>query len=110
MLFPLPFKISISLNIPTISSAPYVFRGIFHHSFVLFYHDFSLLTIGFVFGGQVNIRELENLNRIPAEQGGDLYLINGAMTKLQDAGIFADTFNNKEEPDGKTQKQARAPR
>jgi hypothetical protein len=57
-----------------------------------------------------DIRELENLNRIPAEQGGDLYLINGAMTKLQDAGIFADTFNNKEEPDGKTNKQTRAPR
>ena len=36
-----------------------------------------------------DIRELENLDRIPAEQGGDLYLINGAMTKLEDAGIFA---------------------
>ena len=33
--------------------------------------------------------ELENLDRIPAEQGGDLYLINGNMTKLEDAGIFA---------------------
>ena len=58
-----------------------------------------------------DIRELENLNRIPAEQGGDLYLINGAMTKLQDAGIFADTFNNKKEaPDEKTNKQTRPPR
>ena len=36
-----------------------------------------------------DIRELENLDRIPAEDGGDLYLINGAMTKLADAGIFA---------------------
>lgn len=36
-----------------------------------------------------DIRELENLDRIPAEQGGDLYLINGNMTKLEDAGIFA---------------------
>ncbi|MDI9551700.1 MAG: phage portal protein [Bacteroidota bacterium] len=36
-----------------------------------------------------DIRELENLDRIPAERGGDLYLINGAMTKLEDAGIFA---------------------
>lgn len=36
-----------------------------------------------------DIRELENLDRIPAEQGGDLYLINGNMTKLADAGIFA---------------------
>lgn len=58
-----------------------------------------------------DIRELENLNRIPAEQGGDLYLINGAMTKLQDAGAFADTFNNKKEaPDEKTNKQTRPPR
>jgi HK97 family phage portal protein len=38
-----------------------------------------------------DIRELENLDRIPAELGGDLYLINGAMTKLQDAGAFAAT-------------------
>ena len=36
-----------------------------------------------------DIRELENLDRIPAEAGGDLYLINGNMTKLEDAGIFA---------------------
>ena len=35
-----------------------------------------------------DIRELENLDRIPAEQGGDLYLINGNMTKLADAGLF----------------------
>lgn len=36
-----------------------------------------------------DIRELENLDLIPAEEGGDLYLINGNMTKLADAGIFA---------------------
>lgn len=36
-----------------------------------------------------DIRELENLDRIPAKEGGDLYLINGNMTKLADAGIFA---------------------
>ena len=36
-----------------------------------------------------DIRELENLDRIPPELGGDLYLINGNMTKLEDAGIFA---------------------
>ena len=35
-----------------------------------------------------DIRELENLDRIPPELGGDLYLINGNMTKLEDAGIF----------------------
>ncbi len=38
-----------------------------------------------------DIRELENLDRIPEEAGGDLYLINGNMTKLQDAGIFANS-------------------
>ncbi len=36
-----------------------------------------------------DIRELENLDRIPEEEGGNLYLINGNMTKLKDAGIFA---------------------
>ena len=36
-----------------------------------------------------DIREMENLNPIPAEEGGDLYLINGNMTKLEDAGLFA---------------------
>ena len=37
-----------------------------------------------------DIRELENLDRIPAEEGGDLYLINGNMLPLCDAGAFAD--------------------
>ena len=43
-----------------------------------------------------DIRELENLDRIPAELGGDLYLINGSMTKLQDAGAFANTTGTEE--------------
>ena len=38
-----------------------------------------------------DIREMENMNPIPDEQGGNLYLINGAMTKLEDAGVFAKT-------------------
>ena len=38
-----------------------------------------------------DIRELENLDRIPAEQGGDLYLINGNMLPLANAGAFANT-------------------
>jgi HK97 family phage portal protein len=37
-----------------------------------------------------DIRELEDMNRIPAEEGGDLYLVNGNMTKLADAGVFAN--------------------
>jgi hypothetical protein len=40
-----------------------------------------------------DIRELENLNKIPDELGGDLYLINGNMTKLADAGAFANKNN-----------------
>ena len=44
-----------------------------------------------------DIRELENLNRIPAELGGDLYLINGNMTKLADAGAFASNNSAKRE-------------
>ena len=49
-----------------------------------------------------DIRELENLDRIPAELGGDLYLINGAMTKLEDAGAFinASTQQKEEKTDG----------
>ena len=43
-----------------------------------------------------DIRELENLDRIPTEDGGDWYLINGNMTKLADAGIFA-ADNRKED-------------
>lgn len=41
-----------------------------------------------------DIRELENLDRIPAEEGGDLYLINGNMLPLKDAGAFANTESN----------------
>ena len=44
-----------------------------------------------------DIRELENLDRIPAEEGGDLYLINGNMLPLKDAGAFANTDNGKED-------------
>lgn len=36
-----------------------------------------------------DIREMENMNLIPADEGGDLYLVNGNMTKLKDAGLFA---------------------
>ena len=41
-----------------------------------------------------DIRELENLDRIPAEEGGDLYLINGNMLPMRDAGAFANTNDN----------------
>ncbi|WP_034802761.1 phage portal protein [Eubacterium sp. AB3007] len=44
-----------------------------------------------------DIRELENLDRISEEEGGDLYLINGSMTKLKDAGIFSGKEEKKDE-------------
>lgn len=40
-----------------------------------------------------DIREMENMNPIPDEEGGNLYLVNGAMTKLADAGAFAGADN-----------------
>ncbi|WP_044294501.1 phage portal protein [Robinsoniella peoriensis] len=43
-----------------------------------------------------DIRELEDLNPIPEKDGGDLYLINGNMTKLKDAGLFAGKNIEKE--------------
>lgn len=58
-----------------------------------------------------DIREMENMNPIPDEEGGSLYLINGAMTKLADAGAFAgkDTGQTQEEKKtpctGKQQKE-----
>ena len=36
-----------------------------------------------------DIRELENLDLIPPEEGGDLFLINGNMLPLEHAGAFA---------------------
>lgn len=33
-----------------------------------------------------DIRELENMDRISDEEGGNLYLVNGSMTSLKDAG------------------------
>jgi len=44
-----------------------------------------------------DIRELENLDRISPKLGGDLYLINGNMTKLEDAGAFAKNTTQKED-------------
>lgn len=46
-----------------------------------------------------DIRELENLDLIPDEEGGNLYLINGAMTKLADAGAFAGVAPSTGQPE-----------
>ena len=42
-----------------------------------------------------DIRELEDMNPLSEEEGGNLYLINGAMTKLKDAGAFAGVGTEK---------------
>jgi HK97 family phage portal protein len=52
-----------------------------------------------------DIRELENLDRIPAEEGGDLYLINGNMLPLGDAGAFANTSNDDGKEDNTDEEQ-----
>lgn len=44
-----------------------------------------------------DIRSLENMDLIPDELGGNLYLVNGSMTKLKDAGAFAQIANQKTE-------------
>jgi len=36
------------------------------------------------------IRALEGFNQIPTELGGDLFLVNGNMCKLANAGAFAE--------------------
>jgi HK97 family phage portal protein len=41
-----------------------------------------------------DIRELEDMNRIPVEEGGDLYLVNGNMLPLNQAGNFYETEGN----------------
>ena len=47
-----------------------------------------------------DIRALENLDQISEEEGGNLYLINGNMTKLKDAGsaysVVKEVNNNEE--------------
>ena len=52
-----------------------------------------------------DIRELENLDRIPSELGGDLYLINGNMLPLENAGAFADINTSAKEEETTDEKQ-----
>ena len=44
-----------------------------------------------------DIRELEDLDRIPAEHGGDLYLVNGNMLPLEKAGAAYEKKSNSQE-------------
>ena len=58
--------------------------------------DFQSRMNGYAVGRQNgwlsanDIRELEDLNRIPAEEGGDRYLCNGNMVDIKDAGTWAE--------------------
>ena len=44
-----------------------------------------------------DIRELENLDRISTKDGGDLYLVNGNMMKLTDAGAAYGTVGKEKD-------------
>ena len=63
--------------------------------------DYATRMNGYAIGRQNgwlsanDIRRLENMNEIPPEDGGDLYLVNGNMVKLADAGA-AYTKQSKE--------------
>lgn len=48
-----------------------------------------------------DIREMEDMNPIPDEDGGNLYLINGNLCKLADAGVFAAQPQQKTEEEPK---------
>lgn len=48
-----------------------------------------------------DIREMEDMNPLSDEEGGNLYLINGNMCKLADAGIFAGEQENQPEENTK---------
>ena len=53
-----------------------------------------------------DIREMEDMNPIPAEEGGDLYLVNGNLCRLEDAGLFAGKgLQEQEPPDGRQFRQ-----
>ena len=54
-----------------------------------------------------DIREMEDMNPISDEEGGNLYLVNGAMCKLADAGIFAGTQKTPEEPKQESRKRGK---
>jgi len=52
-----------------------------------------------------DIRELENLDRISSEDGGDLYLVNGNMLPLRDAGAYANKENIQKEEDSSEEQE-----
>lgn len=55
-----------------------------------------------------DIRELEDLNLLSDEEGGNLYLINGNMTKLEDAGGFMKQPTETEPTENATEEEVDA--
>ncbi len=54
-----------------------------------------------------DIREMENMNPLSDEEGGNLYLVNGAMCKLSDAGIYANDGRNQTAKESKDEYRKR---
>jgi HK97 family phage portal protein len=52
-----------------------------------------------------DIRELENLNKISDEDGGNLYLVNGNMLPLNMAGIYANKESTNMEDNGSEEQE-----
>ncbi len=46
-----------------------------------------------------DVRELENMDRLSAEEGGDLHILNGNVVKLKDAGSAYTSGNDRNEED-----------
>ena len=51
-----------------------------------------------------DVRELENMDRLSEEEGGDLHILNGNVVKLADAGLAYTSNTKKEEPNESTEK------
>lgn len=49
-----------------------------------------------------DVRELENMNRLPKEEGGDQYLVNGNMLPLKKAGAYANKGTDNSNETGNT--------
>ena len=62
--------------------------------------DFSARMSGYAVGRQNgwysanDIRELEDMNPIPEDQGGDIYLVNGNMVSANNAAQSGGDENN----------------
>jgi len=47
-----------------------------------------------------DIRKLENLNEIPEEEGGFLFMVNGSLTRLKDVGAAYKKYEKNDNNDG----------